>query len=286
MIAALQRRLLALLRVPPQPDPPAGAPGSVRFFQAARNYFRYQLVTWGIGQAGALWGLVVGLTFLHYAHEVPGKVWNYVPWFPGFGWLMLIEAIGIASYLVQLPLTLLAVTLDYRMRWYIVTDRSLRVREGLVRVREQTMGFANIQNLSVRQGPLQRLLGLADLEVRTAGGGDEGGHKGHHKKGQQSLHLAYFRGVDNAEEIKTLILDRLRRLRGAGLGDPDEAEEGAGAALVGAAPAAGAALPTAVGFAAVPAAAAPAAASGFAVAAARELLDESRRLCQALATGR
>lgn len=279
MIAALQRRLLGFLRVPPQPDPPSGAPGSVRVFQAAPNYFRYQLASWGLAQMGALWGIIVGLSFLRYASDVPGEVLRYVPEFPGFGWLMVAEAIGIASYLVQLPLTLLGVTLDYRMRWYIVTDRSLRVREGLVRVREQTMGFANIQNLSVRQGPLQRLLGLADLEVRTAGGGDEGGHKGPHKKGQQSLHLAYFRGVDNAEEIKTLILDRLRRLRGSGLGDPDEAEEGEIGGAVTASPAAAPPLASA-------SAAAPAAAGGFAVAAARELLDESRRLRQALAAGR
>lgn len=260
MIAALQGRLLAFLRVPPQPDPPSGAPGSTRIFQAAPNYFRYQLVTWALGQVGALWGLVVGLTFL-----------RYVPEFPGSGWLLFAESVGIAFYVVQLPLTLLGVTLDYRMRWYIVTDRSLRVREGLMRVREQTMGFANIQNLSVRQGPLQRLLGLADLEVRTAGGGDEGGGKGAHNKKQQSLHLAYFRGVANAEEIKTLILDRLRRLRGAGLGDPDEGEEGhAGEAA--------AALPAAVAAVAI--------SGDSTVAAARELLAEARGLRQALAAGR
>lgn len=272
MIAALQRRALELLKVPPQPDPPSGAPGSIRVFQAAPNYFRYQLAAWGLGQLGALWGLVIGLSFL-----------RYVPDLPGFQWIYVAEAVGIASYLVQLPLTLVGVTLDYRMRWYIVTDRSLRVREGLMRVREQTMGFANIQNLAVRQGPLQRLLGLADLEVRTAGGGDEGS-KGHHTKGQQSLHLAYFRGVDNAEEIKTLILDRLRRLRGAGLGDPDEGEEGeegratavgTGALAAGAAPGGGT----------IPAPA-PVAQAGAAVAAARELLDESRRLRRALAAGR
>jgi uncharacterized membrane protein YdbT with pleckstrin-like domain len=258
VIAALQARLLGFLRVPPQPDPPNGAPGSTRIFQAAPNYFRYQLGTWALGQAGALWGLFVGLTFL-----------RYVPEFPGAGWLLFAEGVGIAFYVAQLPLTLLGVTLDYRMRWYIVTDRSLRVREGLMRVREQTMSFANIQNLAVRQGPLQRLLGLADLEVRTAGGGDGGGHKGHAKKGHESLHLAYFRGVDNAEEIKTLILDRLRRLRGAGLGDPDEGDE---------ADAAGSpkSLPAAPSFAA----------AGATTLAARELLDESRRLRQALAAGR
>lgn len=252
MIAAVQERLLRFLRVPPEPDPPLGAPGSMRVFQAAPSYFRYQLVTWGLGQAGALWGLVVGVTFLRYVPDLP---WT--------GWIWVAEGIGIASYVIQLPLTLLGVALDFRMRWYIVTDRSLRVREGLMRVREQTMGFANIQNLSVRQGPLQRLLGIADLEVRTAGGGDGGsGGKGHQHNKNQSLHLAYFRGVDNAEEIKTLILERLRRLRGAGLGDPDEGEEAEPATAIASAPA-------------------PAAAS--ALTAARELAEEARRLRQAVA---
>ncbi|HEX6201957.1 MAG TPA: PH domain-containing protein, partial [Thermoanaerobaculia bacterium] len=248
-----------------------GAPGSIRVFQAAPNYFRYQLVAWGLKQAGALWGIVVGLSALQYVPTVPGLDWWWTDW------IWAAEAIGIASYVLQLPLTLVGVTLDFRMRWYIVTDRSLRVREGLVRVREQTMGFANIQNLSVRQGPLQRLLGIADLEVRTAGGGDGGAGKGHQQKKEQSLHLAYFRGVDNAEEIKTLILDRLRRLRGAGLGDPDEGEEG---------PAEGAAAratPPAVPVSPPAAAAGPAGAP--ATAAARELLAEARALRQSLAGG-
>lgn len=269
MIAAVQRRLLRLLRVPPEPDPPAGAPGSMRVFQAAPNYFRYQLVAWALKQAGALWGIVVGLTALQYVPMIPGLEGWWTRW------IWAAEAIGIASYAVQLPLTLLGVNLDFRMRWYIVTDRSLRVREGLMRVREQTMGFANIQNLSVRQGPLQRLLGIADLEVRTAGGGDHGGGgKGNQQGKEQSLHLAYFRGVDNAEEIKTLILDRLRRLRGAGLGDPDEGEEGH-AAHEGERGAAAAAEPAP--------AAVPAAGGATAVAAARELLDEARGLRRALA---
>ena len=42
--------------------------------------------------------------------------------------------------------------LDYEKRWYIVTDRSLRIREGVLNVREMTVMFANIQNVSVMQG--------------------------------------------------------------------------------------------------------------------------------------
>ena len=39
-----------------------------------------------------------------------------------------------------------------------------------------------------------------------------------------NMHIGYFRGVDNAEEIRDLILGRMRGLKDSGLGDPDEPE--------------------------------------------------------------
>jgi len=131
-------------------------------------------------------------------------------------------------FVLQLPVTLLLVRLDYLMRWYLVTDRSLRIREGLRTVRERTMTFANIQNLSIRQGPLQRLLGIADLHVCTAGGGggqDSGSGTEDDSGGDKGLHLAVFRGIDNAEEVRDLVLGHLRAARSSGIGDPDEAPE-------------------------------------------------------------
>ena len=79
------------------------------------------------------------------------------------------------------------------------------------------MSFANIQQVVVAQGPIQRLLGLADVKVKSAGGG--GGHP--HQHGED-MHSGLFHSVTNAAEIRDLILDRLRRFREAGLGDPDE----------------------------------------------------------------
>ncbi len=126
--------------------------------------------------------------------------------------------------MLQIPLSFLMVRLDYRYRWYMTTDTSLRIREGITTVRERTMTFANIQNLSLKQGPMQRLFGISDLQVRTAGGGGgegaEESKKGHSEA--DNMHLGYFRGVDNAEEIRDLILGRMRGMRDSGLGDPDE----------------------------------------------------------------
>ena len=103
----------------------------------------------------------------------------------------------------------------------MITDRSLRIREGLWKVQERTMTFSNVQNVSIRQGPLQRLLGIADLRVQTAGGGGKEGD-GDEQGATDHLHIGYFRGVANAPEIRDAVLARLRRLRSSGLGDPEE----------------------------------------------------------------
>jgi uncharacterized membrane protein YdbT with pleckstrin-like domain len=134
----------------------------------------------------------------------------------------LFELLAIAGFVVQLPFTFLMVFLDFEYRWYIITDRSLRIREGLMRVEERTMTFSNIQNVSVRQGPLQRFFGISDLEVSTAGGG--GASPNPQEKGQaaKNLHRAFFRGIDNPAVVRDAILVHLKSQRASGLGDPDE----------------------------------------------------------------
>ncbi len=213
----LTRAITRFLYVPSEPEPPLGSPGSVRVFNAAPGYYRYRLVLWGFKQLGTVIGLVVGLAFIAGGIEV-GK-------FPLSGEITtLIEMVGVGLFLVQLPLSFLMVKLDYQYRWYMTTDTSLRIREGIGTVQERTMTFANIQNLSLKQGPVQRAFGISDLQVRTAGGGGAESAEDS-KKGlsdADNMHLGYFRGVDNANEIRDLILAQMRGMRDSGLGDPDE----------------------------------------------------------------
>ena len=132
-----------------------------------------------------------------------------------------IKITGFVLYLAQIPITYALRRLDYELRWYIVTDRSLRIRTGLVRLQESTMSFANLQQVEVKQDPIQRLLGLADVHVQSAGGGGGNEHS-KYNKAEDSLHTGIFHSVENATEIRDLILERLRRFRQAGLGDPDD----------------------------------------------------------------
>jgi uncharacterized membrane protein YdbT with pleckstrin-like domain len=134
--------------------------------------------------------------------------------------ILTIEAIAVVILVVSRVFALAMVKLDFEKRWYVVTDRSLRVREGVFLVREATVTFANIQNISISQGPLQRVLGIADLRVDTAGGG--GSSAAHGKQQLHSLHTTWFRGVNNANEIRELMQQRLKQLKDSGLGDHDD----------------------------------------------------------------
>lgn len=183
------------------------------------------------------------------------------PWAFPVIWFLKIG--GIVAYLAQLPFTYLLVRLDYELRWYMVTDRSLRIRFGVWKVNESTMSFANIQQVVVSQGPLQRLLGLSDVHVQSAGGA--GGDLERRAQHQEDMHLGLFHSVTNAAEIRDLILERLRHFRQAGLGDPDDHREHVEAA-----------------GGVVPSPRESPAPEADAVAAAREVLAEARALRAAL----
>jgi membrane protein YdbS with pleckstrin-like domain len=143
-------------------------------------------------------------------------------WLPtwSFPLLWALKIAGILVYLLQLPITYAIRRLDYEQRWYMVTDRSLRIRYGVWNISESTMSFANIQQVVVSQNPIQRLLGLSDVKVQSAGGG--GGGDKHEPSSGDDMHLGLFHQVTNGSEIRDLILKRLRRFRESGLGDPDE----------------------------------------------------------------
>ena len=251
----LRQSVLKLLKLPAQPAAPFGAPGSIRVFRAGRNYYRLALFRWGIRQLAGVIGILISLAFLagvkrglesHLPGGEPASQQGFFnPWegmmrdmqdspqakeLAGklaphasvvFPILYLVETFAIAAFLVQLVLTGMVQRLDYELRWYVVTDRSLRIRSGIWNVQETTMSFANVQQVTLSQGPLQRLFGLSDLHVRSAGGG--GGSEHQKETLGDSMHVGVFSGIAEATAVRDLVLARLRAFRDAGLGDTDDA---------------------------------------------------------------
>ena len=201
-----KRALLGLLKAPLEPpETPAGSYASVQVFKASPGFLRYHLL--GVAVLAAflfvLW-LVIGGVIL--ASEEPLAL------------LLLLPLGGLFAIIVALKYV--SVRIDYDMRYYVVTDRSIRIREGAFIIREKTLTHANVQNLNVVQGPLMRLFGIKSLAVDTAGGGASAANGGQ-TRNQHRFELA---GIENATEVRDLVLSYLRK-RGAdsGLGDLDDA---------------------------------------------------------------
>jgi membrane protein YdbS with pleckstrin-like domain len=205
MYQPLRSLVLRLLAAPADPpEPPLGSPGSVKVFRASPRFLTLQLLRVGVVAVITVMPETFGLVLSMAAdHAASTAALAFV--------LVLALAFTTLHYFI--------VRLDYDMRYYVVTDRSLRIREGAVVIRESTFTFANVQNVSVDQGPLERLLGIASVRIETAGGGG-----GSAKDGKQGFggHRGVLSGIGNASEVRDQILELLKAYRDAGLGDRED----------------------------------------------------------------
>lgn len=154
-------------------------------------------------------------------------------------WIAVAVEWPIAGVLTAAPVLVIAVVPDivayvaihlrYDTTWYVLTDRSMRIRRGIWTIHETTITYENVQNVTVQQGPVQRYFGIADVVVQTAGGG--GMVHPHGQGATTPTHIGLLEGLADAERVRDLILARLQKSRTAGLGDErgPELRQGAGA---------------------------------------------------------
>ncbi len=194
-------------RVPELPPTLQGADDAeVVSFRPAEGFLRYLKLFFWIGLAIIDGLLFVGWVVLLIAFPIWGVVLAPLIWA-----VMILP--DIVAYI--------AIHLRYDTTWYVLSDRSMRIRRGIWIIHETTITYENIQNVSIRQGPVQRHFGIADVLVETAGGGavSEG------KEGGSVLgHSGLLEGIGNAQEVRGLILAKWQASRSSGLGDEPHRE--------------------------------------------------------------
>lgn len=209
MYTLLKSLVLRLMKTPTEPpDAPVGSHDSVLIYRASPGFLTYSLLLFYILSllSYLLPLLLIGIGLIN--RELPPQIIGACI-FP------VLAAIQFCIYF--------GIRIDYDMRYYIVTDRSLRVREGALIVKEKTISFANVQNMRVVQGPLLRYFGIWHLKVDTAGGG--AAEKGQPGAGAHQVQMA---GIENAHEVRDLILKHVKvRGANAGLGDVDDQDQAA-----------------------------------------------------------
>jgi membrane protein YdbS with pleckstrin-like domain len=238
---AVERAVRRLLRVAERPPTlPAWAGKRPHRFRPARSYLGYELLR------AALTTFVVGLSIV-IAIVASTAAEDWVDWSPRR--LLLLAAWSVVPLAAMVAVALFTAWMQYRVTWYVIGDRGLRLRRGVWILRETTITYDNVQNVNLRQGPLERLFGIWSVAIHTAGGsgpgaagGGGGGATllqivltvatslvpgmagvsaagGQGQKKQKSAGTGVLSGIEHPAAIREFIMSRVRASRVAGLGD-------------------------------------------------------------------
>lgn len=199
--------LVQWFRVPDEPPTLPVRPGDhLESFRPAPGWLRYMkfwfwvvlfstdIVFTGLYIAAAIALCIAGLWWVAALLFIPAAVWIVAP--------------DIIAWI--------ALHLRYDTTWYVMTDRSMRIRRGIWIITETTITFENVQNVKITQGPVQRHFGIADVIVETAGGAGAQPGKGSAGGGG---HQGVLAGISDPQRLRDLILVHMRASKSAGLGD-------------------------------------------------------------------
>lgn len=105
--------------------------------------------------------------------------------------------------LLLLPIPLAVSLLRPRFHGYALADTCLNVRRGVLKQRDWTVPYGNIQSVTVTRGVLQKRLGVATVRIDTAGGsGINGPHIHDLGDGEAAqLSLSLIHRIDAAGKI-------------------------------------------------------------------------------------
>ncbi len=181
------------------PTLPAQPGGFYRTFHPSRNFLSYLRAYFWVATIAIDLVILAGWILLFLSN-------------PLIAWLVAIPALAIA--IVPDIVAYVAIHLKYDTMWYVMTDRSLRLRRGIWVILEHTITFENVQNVYVIRGPIQQLFRFATIVVETAGA-TTGEGQNVHAVGNKAI----MQGIVNPEEIRDLIMERVRATRSGGLGD-------------------------------------------------------------------
>ena len=196
MLRLLKPLFLPLLKLDLAPAHLPEGSSLVRSLRPSEQWLAYRYLQTLFGFLNQFVGVGIGVIAL-------------VAKYRGWGFLIALGLFAVEGFVIGLALVTTRV--DFELRHYLVGDRSLRVAQGAWKREEVTLSYANVQNIEVNQGPLERFFGFKSLTISTAGADAT--------PGSENSHLVTMVGLQDADELRALILGMLKQQRDSGLGE-------------------------------------------------------------------
>lgn len=125
--------------------------------------------------------------------EFDPKVCTY--WLFVIAFVMSITLVGIPFLLLWLPFGMLLTRRYLKSMSCVLTEKSIKVKKGILVVTEKTIPLEKITDMGMVQGPLMRHFGLYTLSVETAGQSTPGA-------------LVALTGIKDAAGFREAVLDQ------------------------------------------------------------------------------
>ncbi|MGL4453399.1 MAG: PH domain-containing protein [Sarcina sp.] len=81
-----------------------------------------------------------------------------------------INIVFVLVFIYCLIETVIAPTFSYKQWSYSINDEEIWYREGIFWSKEVLIPIVRIQNINLKEGPISKSLGIADITIGTAGG--------------------------------------------------------------------------------------------------------------------
>jgi len=185
--------------------PPTESVVSGKIFKPS-TAFRNKLWVEGILTGSAIWIIAVGL-WMGIAYLISlddgWAFWTYVEiwWTPVNSWLGVIYTFWVVITLIVVPIYI------NRIEYSVIAESGktmpeIYVKKGIINITRKHVPFRTITNISSTSGPFDRLFGIGNVLIETAG--FSGRMMGPEEK---------IEGVRFYEEVRDFILNELRKFR-------------------------------------------------------------------------
>ncbi len=189
--------------------PPIEQVTSGKLFKPSKIYL-YKTWTTMLALAVAAW-LAVNVLFVGSMHfmayvepeDVPSAVGAISQWLgPVNYWTVILDLVWLVPSLVLMPLYIGSI------EYSVIAESGetmpeIYVKKGIVTVTRKHVPFRTITNISSNSGPFDRLFGIGNVSIETAG------YSGANQSGPEEK----LEGITFYEEVRDFILKELRRFK-------------------------------------------------------------------------
>ncbi len=88
----------------------------------------------------------------------------------GAGTARIVKIVCVAVFVLELLETIISPIFRYRRYRYILTEEEVQVMKGYIFLTHIIVPISRLHKITVESGPIDRMFGLASVEVTTAGG--------------------------------------------------------------------------------------------------------------------